>query len=217
MVARRTFIHIVETRVDVANAASMAALMFAVHPIHTEAVASVVGRAEVMCCFFFLLSLYMGMRAAQPSHTNWGAAIMVLIHMMASMLCKEQGITVMGVLFVFDFFCVLDPCWGSKIGYPSFKTRAIVFLKRNLLYVAFSVIFLKWRLNLNAGTMPTWPLLDNPAAAAGASTLFKMFNYPFIYAHNAWLLMFPLHLCGDYTYKSIAIIKDIEDPRNILT
>ena len=56
MVARRTFIHIVETRVDVANAASMAALMFAVHPIHTEAVASVVGRAEVMCCFFFLLS-----------------------------------------------------------------------------------------------------------------------------------------------------------------
>ncbi|KAH8034660.1 hypothetical protein HPB51_000217 [Rhipicephalus microplus] len=36
--------------------ACMAAMMFAAHPVHTEAVSSIVGRAEALCCLFFLLS-----------------------------------------------------------------------------------------------------------------------------------------------------------------
>ncbi|KAL1479429.1 hypothetical protein MTO96_051847 [Rhipicephalus appendiculatus] len=36
--------------------ACLAAMLFAAHPVHTEAVSSIVGRAEVLCCFFFLLS-----------------------------------------------------------------------------------------------------------------------------------------------------------------
>ena len=40
-----------------ALAAHVAALSFAVHPIHCEAVASIVGRAELLCCAFFLLCL----------------------------------------------------------------------------------------------------------------------------------------------------------------
>ncbi|CAH2091632.1 unnamed protein product [Euphydryas editha] len=37
--------------------AALAALLFAVHPVHTEAVAGVVGRADVLACIFFLSSL----------------------------------------------------------------------------------------------------------------------------------------------------------------
>ncbi|VVC86950.1 unnamed protein product [Leptidea sinapis] len=37
--------------------AALAALLFAVHPVHTEAVAGVVGRADVLACVFFLSSL----------------------------------------------------------------------------------------------------------------------------------------------------------------
>ncbi|XP_075739549.1 protein O-mannosyl-transferase TMTC1-like isoform X2 [Rhipicephalus microplus] len=37
--------------------ACLAAMLFAAHPVHTEAVSSIVGRAEVLCCLFFLLSL----------------------------------------------------------------------------------------------------------------------------------------------------------------
>jgi protein O-mannosyl-transferase len=36
--------------------AILAGLLFAVHPIHTEAVAGIVGRADVLACLFFLLS-----------------------------------------------------------------------------------------------------------------------------------------------------------------
>lgn len=35
----------------------MAGLLFASHPIHTEAVAGVVGRADLLSCLFFLLAL----------------------------------------------------------------------------------------------------------------------------------------------------------------
>ena len=38
-------------------AADVAALSFAVHPVHCEAVASIVGRAELLCCAFYLLCL----------------------------------------------------------------------------------------------------------------------------------------------------------------
>ncbi|RDD43777.1 Transmembrane and TPR repeat-containing protein 2 [Trichoplax sp. H2] len=38
-------------------AATIAAILFATHPIHTEAVTGLVGRADVGCCFFYLLSL----------------------------------------------------------------------------------------------------------------------------------------------------------------
>ena len=32
-------------------------MLFALHPIHTEAVANVVGRAEILCALFYLLAL----------------------------------------------------------------------------------------------------------------------------------------------------------------
>ena len=35
------------------TAAAIAAFAFAVHPVHCEAVASMVGRAELLCCLFF--------------------------------------------------------------------------------------------------------------------------------------------------------------------
>lgn len=36
--------------------ATVAALLFAVHPVHTEAVAGIVGRADITACIFYLLS-----------------------------------------------------------------------------------------------------------------------------------------------------------------
>ena len=37
--------------------AVVASVMFAVHPIHTEAVSGLVGRAEMLCGVFYLLAL----------------------------------------------------------------------------------------------------------------------------------------------------------------
>ncbi|KAL3227623.1 hypothetical protein MRX96_048699, partial [Rhipicephalus microplus] len=49
VVARRVM------RISVLHA-GLSSMLFAAHPVHTEAVSSIVGRAEVLCCLFFLLS-----------------------------------------------------------------------------------------------------------------------------------------------------------------
>src|SRR3989454_10009590 len=64
-------------------AALVAGVMFAVHPVHVEAVANVVGRAELMAAAFTLLSVY---AAIERRSAAWSAAGWVL-----GLLCKESG------------------------------------------------------------------------------------------------------------------------------
>lgn len=89
----------------------LAGLLFASHPIHTEAVAGVVGRADVGAAFFFLLSLLCYMRHCglrrdprRSSTTCWGWMLCSLWCAAASMLWKEQGVTVLALSAVYDLF-----------------------------------------------------------------------------------------------------------------
>ena len=110
-------------------AAWLAALLFAVHPVHTEAVAGVVGRADVGAAVFFLLSFfsysaYLRQRetpdAPRPIHRNgsaaghraaappvrrgWRALLACFVCATCAMLTKEHGITVLGTCVVYDLF-----------------------------------------------------------------------------------------------------------------
>lgn len=38
------------------NVLYVATILFAIHPVHTEAVSGIVGRAELLCCAFYLLT-----------------------------------------------------------------------------------------------------------------------------------------------------------------
>uniref|UniRef100_A0A3B5KUV2 Uncharacterized protein n=1 Tax=Xiphophorus couchianus TaxID=32473 RepID=A0A3B5KUV2_9TELE len=99
----------------------LAGLLFASHPAHTEAVAGVVGRADVGAALFFLLSLlcyvrHCGLRGDKwrafqrrtcggSSATRcWGWMLGSLWCAAASMLWKEQGVTVLAVSAVYDLF-----------------------------------------------------------------------------------------------------------------
>uniref|UniRef100_A0A3Q2XIA7 Uncharacterized protein n=1 Tax=Hippocampus comes TaxID=109280 RepID=A0A3Q2XIA7_HIPCM len=93
----------------------LAGLLFAAHPVHTEAVAGVVGRADVGAALFFLLSLlcyarHCGLRARRcrgpggSAARRWTWMAGSLWCAAASMLWKEQGVTVLAVLAVYDLF-----------------------------------------------------------------------------------------------------------------
>ena len=96
--------------------ARLAGLLFAAHPIHTEAVAGVVGRADVLAAAFFLLAILSYRRYCQqrdgPSHTDcanftktkWGWLGATALSTGAAMLSKEQGVTVLAVCAVYDVF-----------------------------------------------------------------------------------------------------------------
>ena len=75
--------------------AFIAALLFAAHPIHTEAVAGIVGHAELLSAAIALTALLMYIAAAKceklPRHDGWMIASMVTLWTAA--LAKEIGIT----------------------------------------------------------------------------------------------------------------------------
>uniref|UniRef100_A0A8C7BMW7 Protein O-mannosyl-transferase TMTC4 n=1 Tax=Neovison vison TaxID=452646 RepID=A0A8C7BMW7_NEOVI len=89
----------------------LAALLFATHPVHTECVAGVVGRADLLGALFFLLS-FLGYCKAfretgnkEGTHSTFWVLLSILLGAVA-MLCKEQGITVLGLNAIFDILVI---------------------------------------------------------------------------------------------------------------
>ena len=103
-------------------------LFFATHPIHTGAVANVVGRADILCGFFYLLSLLSYLNcfpegAAKDSNKRpakysrfW--LVSSIFWCVLSLFSKENGITVLGVCVVYDviFVCKVG---GEHLFRPS--------------------------------------------------------------------------------------------------
>ncbi|XP_058718694.1 protein O-mannosyl-transferase TMTC1-like [Poecile atricapillus] len=92
--------------------AFVTALFFAVHPIHTEAVTGIVGRADVLACLLFLLAFLSYNRSVDQLYVGehfppTASPLFLLLSLFlgtCAMLVKETGVTVFGVCLVYDFF-----------------------------------------------------------------------------------------------------------------
>jgi protein O-mannosyl-transferase len=98
-------------------AVGVAAAAFAAHPVHTEAVAGVVGRADLAACVFFLLSLLSyaahvrlreRLETATPANSSllavrkWTLLLASLLLAACAGLAKEHGLTVLVVCALYD-------------------------------------------------------------------------------------------------------------------
>ena len=81
-----------------AATAAISALLFAVHPIHNEAVAWVSGMTDPLLAFFFLAALLAWFRYREQGRTRWLAISLVCYA--ASMLSKEPGIVLPAIVAV---------------------------------------------------------------------------------------------------------------------
>lgn len=75
--------------------ALVAALLFAAHPVHTEAVAGIVGHAELLSCAVSITALLVYVAAATATSTqqHWTLLAAAILTLWASALAKEIGIT----------------------------------------------------------------------------------------------------------------------------
>lgn len=90
-------------------AAFTASILFAVYPIHPESVAWVVGRVDVQCTFFFLLSLicYFRFRA-----TGRGSMLILsLLFFLASVASKEMAVVLPPVVLSAEYLLSRDLGW----------------------------------------------------------------------------------------------------------
>jgi hypothetical protein len=84
-----------------ATGAFVAASLFAVHPMMTEAVGYVSGRSEVLCATFFLSGLFLGNRWLQSGGVRW--AIPTTGLWVAALATKEIAATFPFVLLAYDW------------------------------------------------------------------------------------------------------------------
>ncbi|XP_052811152.1 protein O-mannosyl-transferase TMTC1-like isoform X1 [Mya arenaria] len=187
---------------------ALAGCLFAVHPVHAEAVTGIVGRADVLAAAFFLLALGLYTRTAafSPCSPSGMASLAgALVCAMAAMLSKETGATVLGTMVVYE----LHRHYTRKTD----KTDTFIRLTSVLI---FTVVLLCARVNLMGGTLPAFTPHDNPAAFA-TSMLTRWFTHAHIWTYNMWLLLAPARLCYDWQHGSIPIVHALTDMRNLVT
>ncbi|KAM6448586.1 protein O-mannosyl-transferase TMTC4 isoform 1-T1 [Liasis olivaceus] len=204
----------------------LAALLFAVHPVHTECIAGIVGRADLLCALFFLLSFLGYCKAFKENKegsqfsTTW-VLLSVLLGTMA-MLCKEQGVTILGLNALFDAVVInrlniLEVI--LKILHKDKSVESLVVFRKGLLFRmtlllsgGATILYARWQI-MGTGP-PAFTEVDNPASFA-ASPFVRAVNYNYYYSLNAWLLLCPWWLCFDWSMGCVPLIKSVGDWRII--
>ncbi len=174
--------------------AGAAALVFAVHPVHVEAVANVVGRAELLAALFTLIAALAyradGRLAAANDRTwrRWLASFGTLAAVGLGMASKESAFAAPGVLILVDW-------WeGRRAGEP-LATR---FRRHAVLWLATVTLSLEWlwlRSSVVGGLAG-----DRPAAGLeGEGLVGRSVVMAPVVLQYVRLLFFPLKLSADYS------------------
>ncbi|XP_055789951.1 protein O-mannosyl-transferase TMTC2-like [Salvelinus fontinalis] len=199
----------------------LAGLLFASHPIHTEAVAGVVGRADVGAALFFLLSLLCYVRhctlrggSAGPCRL-WAWLLGSLGCAACSMLWKEQGVTVLAVSALYDV-CVFHRLKLRQVITLVYKRRNVHLLLSVLLLAAWGAVLLAYRLYWMGNKPPNFSNSDNPAGDS-PSLLTRTLTFLYLPAVNMWLLLCPNTLSFDWSMDALPLIRSIADWRNLHT
>jgi protein O-mannosyl-transferase len=169
--------------------ALVAGLLFAVHPVHVEAVASVVGRAELMAAFFTLLSVY---AALVRESVGWCAAALVL-----GMFSKENAAVAPALII-----------WGWVLGLARPARRRIAFFV--LSWVAVLGVYTLVRAVVRhpyQGFESIAPMfVGEPSLTVRITAISAL-------ADVVRLLVFPLTLRVDYSPSERTAVTSFADPR----
>ncbi|XP_058825228.1 protein O-mannosyl-transferase TMTC4 isoform X2 [Topomyia yanbarensis] len=189
-----------------------AAVLFVVHPIHTEAIAGIVGRAELLATFWFIVGVvvYSTLFGSPQNRTSlWKhAAILPSIFLctIISVLCKETGITVLATCAALD---ILTHITGHS-PVKSFLANRILQARIITLFIMTSTL-IYGRLWIQDFTQPQFRDKDNPVAISKGLTRVLSQNY--LYCLNLWLLLCPDWLSFDWAMDSIPLVRSLFDYR----
>jgi hypothetical protein len=111
------------------SAAFVGALIFVLHPLHSEAVANIKGRDEILALFFSLAALYAALKYFDTDRAlwNWTAGLLLLLGLFA----KENALTFLAVIpFTVWFFTKLPLGRVIKASLPLFLAAFVFILIR---------------------------------------------------------------------------------------
>ncbi|KAJ8269046.1 hypothetical protein COCON_G00116530 [Conger conger] len=202
----------------------VAALLFAVHPIHTEAVTGVVGRAELLSSIFLLAAFLSYTRSKGSDHSIvWSPIALTVVLVAIATLCKEQGVTVIGICCVYEVFVaqgftlpvLMDTMLQILRGKDGIPYVVLQTLLKLIALIISTLLLVIIRVQVIQSQLPVFTRFDNPAAVSPTPARQLTFNY--LLPVNAWLLLNPSELCCDWTMGTIPLVESVLDVRNSAT
>ncbi len=189
------------------GAAWVAGVLFALHPVHSEAVLGVVSRAELLAAVFVLLAVlnHLGW-AREEARSAWVRRGIVGIFLVSlALFCKENGATVIVGLLLVDGASALGRRLGAKgprSGAPWWVHMGNIGVLAGYMLVRSQVLS-----GLLAGDLNPY---DNPLV--GASLLARILTPFKLLLINCRLLVAPLELTWDYSFNHVPVVSSLWDP-----
>lgn len=178
--------------------ALFATLLFAVHPIHTEVVANIKGRDEILALLGSLAALYYSLKAFESRAIL--PTILAGVFFFLGLMAKENAITFLAVVPLAYYFFTKAKAGEIALRTAPFVVAAIIFLA-----IRFSI------LGPGLGE-PSMELMNNPFlkleggryVALGFGE--KMATVMFTLGKYIQLLFFPYQLSHDYYPRAVELM-----------
>jgi Flp pilus assembly protein TadD len=177
-----------------------AAALFAVHPIHTDAVTSVVGRAELLAALFFLLAFIVARRARATGITALSVGMTALLYFLG-LLSKESAITLPVVLLLDD--------WLNRDEFGTRNRGREAVLRYGALAIVLAA-YLALRAQAVAGH-GSWLGFDGVSAGA------RMLTASRVLLEYIGLFLFTRVLLADYWTSDVPIAHSVAEPVVLLS
>ncbi|KAF7232552.1 hypothetical protein EG68_11465 [Paragonimus skrjabini miyazakii] len=151
--------------------ALITSLYFAVHPIHSEAVTGVVGRAELLSAAISLsILLYYNLIRSSGLFVYWQGILILGSLLAVGTLCKEQAITVVGILCAGEIILAYRSCLSQLAG------------KQSLDVYVFGASITKWsRHPSKASHQRSNQREDSPVLVINRALLLTVFRHRHVY------------------------------------
>jgi Flp pilus assembly protein TadD len=172
---------LLESRDATGTIAFVAALLYAVHPIHTEAVASIAGRSELLAVGFGFAAWYLHLR----ERPFWAVVCLGL-----ALLSKESAVVFVPLIVIGDY--LRGRLWLPRYGW-------LVGVMGVYLVTFWKVEGYRWGEKRVA-------FLDNPLASLPAGL--RILNALRVAWKYMALQIYPARLSYDYSYNAISLYSD---------
>ena len=159
-----------------------AAALFAVHPIHTEAVTSIVGRPELLAAGFLFAAWLLHLRE-QP--------ILALVFFALAMLSKESAAVFLPLVIVGDY---ARGQWKPPLRYAGVGGLTAIYLG------------LLWKVQGGRFGQPDISLLDNPLGTLPAG--WRILNAMRVAWKYVEVQLYPAVLSCDYSFNQIPVYRN---------
>jgi hypothetical protein len=193
-----SLVFLLALRLNLSRRASIvASILFAVHPIHTEAVTGIVGRAELLMTAGVLAGLWFALTGYR--WLSLGAFILAL-------LSKEQSV-MLPLLLVLAHLCIDRSL--PKTMHPSWTVKMIVTEFGGYCLILMAYLLLR-RQVVGGEFIPIPGFLENPAGHVDWHI--RLLTAVKVAGRYLWLCLWPSALSADYSYNSIPIPTSILEP-----